>query len=341
MTEKLLDLFYIGDYTACVQEAERLLATLTDASSRSEILELMFHACVELDQYNKAHDVAYTLVSANPSSEEAVRVAALSALLNQDAVLLRRVAPQLRGTSLQETIIHATQSIIEYDYPWPYTLGLEWWRSVQEHSVLCRTAVASLKEKDFIKGLQIAESVLGDTPNSFPFYWIALVCCTNLEQLDRFIQLWERGIALYPHYWRLYLYGGIACCIMRDFARAELLFQESSLRNPEASENWLRYGDCLHRQARYGDAVRAYKTAFRMFRTLKTPVRYAAMLHTLEWGLIPAQRRRLQWQHFVNLLGYRLLRLPLIIRHVMHVKDFVNTVERNLKVRYEIQLKRI
>lgn len=339
MTGKLLDMFHRGDYTSCVQEAEQALATATDSSLRSEVLELLFHAYVELDLYDRAHDVAYRLFSAEPSNEKVVNIATLSALLNHDAYLLRQIAPQVENKALQETIVCATKSIVEYIFPMPYTLGLCWWRSLQGQLAPCWMAVSAIRDKDYAKGLQIAETVLKNTPNSFPFYWIVLVCSVSLGRYDVFNQLCERGIGLHPDYWRLYLYKGIVSCSQGDYTQAQELFREAQHRNPQAGETWLRYGACLYEQARYDDAVRAYKAALRIFRDLGTPVRYGAMIETVA-QLIPAQTRRLRLPRSLFVLWYRLLWIPLILRYVKNVKSIVDTVEHNFGVRYEIECPR-
>lgn len=336
MIGRLRSLFEQGNYNLCLEESESVLAFITEPSLRREVLKLLFHTCVELDLYDKAHSIARELISLSPLDEGETCVAVLSSLLNLDASLLRQVASYIQEPRLKDTLIQATKSILEYVFPMPYALGLCWWQSIQGQSDKCFQAVTAMREKDYGKAFDIAETVLDDTPNSFPMYWVACVCSVHLDRVDAFIRLAEYGIATYPSCWRLYLYAGMGLSFKGDFSGAHGFFQESLRRNPASGENWLKYGDTLCKQARYDEAIRAYRRALSIFRRLKTPVRYSGTIYTLKQGLLPAQARRTRLPRCLLTNWYRLLALKSTFMYATSLNDFVTVVEQIGGIRFEV-----
>lgn len=333
--EKAVQLFDSGDYTACI--GTLLGESFMNNRQHIEVLEMLFHCYVELDRLNDAHTTALQLLNFLPTNTEVASSLVLDSIVNLECKLLQKVASSIENEIICNTLIDAAKSQIVTTFPMPYSLVLCLLRSLQGRTNECMRAVRAMKDReDYVQAYEIAKNVLLETPNSFPFYWIGLVCSHHAGTQEEYVCLLSRATELYPHCWRLHFYYALHLYQEQRFDRALDAYRYAIELNPHSWEIWTRYGDCLAKSGRWGEALKAYKKALELYRVIQTPVRYSAILY-LAGRFVRLQSSRYRLPRFLPTLWYSFISFPTLVREGRATWSFVGVVETMCEV--QIQLK--
>ncbi len=333
--EKAVQLFDSGDYTACISTL--LGESCMNNPQSIEVLATLLHCYIELDRLNDAHTTALQLLNFLPTNTEVASSLVLDSIVNLECKLLQKVAPYIKNETICDILIDAAKSQLASTFPMSYSLVLCLLRSLQGRANECMRAVRAMKDREnYVQAYEIAKDVLLETPNSFPFYWIGLVCSYHAGAQEDYARLLRRATELYPRYWRLYFYYALHSYQEQRFDRALDAYKYAIELNPHSGEIWTRYGDGLAKSGRQREALKAYKKALELYRALQTPVRYSAILY-LAGKFVRSQSSRYRLPRFLPTLWYSFISFPTLVREAIATWSFVREVETMCKVQVQLQ----